>query len=73
MSGRPRSPRRSPRIWAGRPVEAWLGDIASTKAEAAYARKHLKKWMRRRRVSLPLSSAARREAGCSTTRSAWCW
>jgi aldehyde dehydrogenase (NAD+) len=36
-------------------VEAWLGDIASTKAEAAFARKHLTKWMRRRRASLPLS------------------
>jgi aldehyde dehydrogenase (NAD+) len=40
----------------GRPaLDAWLGDIASTKAEATYARKHLKRWMRRRRVSLPLS------------------
>jgi aldehyde dehydrogenase (NAD+) len=40
----------------GRPsFDAWLADIASTKAEAAYARKHLKKWMRRRRVSLPLN------------------
>lgn len=40
----------------GRPsVEAWLGDIASTKGEAAYARKHLKKWVRRRRQSLPLA------------------
>jgi aldehyde dehydrogenase (NAD+) len=37
------------------PLDAWLGDIASTKAEATYARKHLKKWMRRRRVSLPLN------------------
>ncbi len=37
------------------PLDAWLGDIASTKAEATYARKHLKRWMRRRRVSLPLS------------------
>jgi aldehyde dehydrogenase (NAD+) len=37
------------------PVDAWLGDIASTKAEALYARKHLKKWTRRRRVSLPLN------------------
>ncbi|QFS90353.1 Aldehyde dehydrogenase [Mycobacterium sp. THAF192] len=37
------------------PVEAWLGDIASTKGEAAYARKHLKKWMRRRRQPLPLA------------------
>jgi aldehyde dehydrogenase (NAD+) len=32
-----------------------LGDIASTAAEAAHARKHLKRWMRRRRMSLPLS------------------
>jgi aldehyde dehydrogenase (NAD+) len=40
----------------GRPAaEAWLGDIASTKGEAAYARKHLKNWMRRRRQPLPLS------------------
>jgi aldehyde dehydrogenase (NAD+) len=40
----------------GRPsVEAWLGDIASTKGEAAYARKHLKKWMHRRRQPLPLA------------------
>ncbi|WP_084817288.1 aldehyde dehydrogenase family protein [Gordonia sp. HS-NH1] len=35
--------------------EAWLGDIASTAGEAAYARKHLKKWMKRRRVPLPLN------------------
>ncbi|MGX9670538.1 aldehyde dehydrogenase family protein [Mycobacterium sp. HM-7] len=40
----------------GRPAfDAWLADIASTKAEAVYARKHLKKWLRRRPVSLPLS------------------
>ena len=40
----------------GRPAaEAWLGDIASTAAEAAYARKHLRKWMRAERVSLPLT------------------
>lgn len=37
------------------PTEAWLGDIASTKGEAVYARKHLKRWMRRQRVSLPLA------------------
>jgi aldehyde dehydrogenase (NAD+) len=37
------------------PFDSWLGDIASTKAEATYARKHLKRWMRRRRVSLPMS------------------
>ncbi|WP_442932026.1 aldehyde dehydrogenase family protein [Mycobacterium sp. 050134] len=37
------------------PVEAWLGDIASSKGEAVYARRHLKKWMRRRRQSLPLA------------------
>jgi aldehyde dehydrogenase (NAD+) len=40
----------------GRPaLDAWLGDIASTRAEATYARKHLKKWVRRRRVPLPLN------------------
>lgn len=37
------------------PVEAWLGDVASTKAEAAFARKHLRKWMTRQRVSLPMA------------------
>jgi aldehyde dehydrogenase (NAD+) len=36
-------------------AEAWLGDVASTKGEAVYARKHLKKWMQRRRESLPLA------------------
>jgi aldehyde dehydrogenase (NAD+) len=36
-------------------TEAWLGDIASTKGEAVYARKHLKKWMRKKRASLPLA------------------
>jgi aldehyde dehydrogenase (NAD+) len=40
----------------GRPaVDAWLGDIASTKAEARYARKHVKKWMRTLRQPLPLT------------------
>jgi aldehyde dehydrogenase (NAD+) len=40
----------------GRPsVEAWLGDIATTKIEAAYARRHLKTWMRRRRQGMPLA------------------
>ena len=37
------------------PAEAWLGDVASSKGEAAYARKHVRKWMRRRRESLPLA------------------
>lgn len=37
------------------PTEAWLGDIASTRAEAVYARKRLRKWMRRRRVRLPVA------------------
>ncbi|MDR3663488.1 MAG: aldehyde dehydrogenase family protein [Mycobacterium sp.] len=37
------------------PVEAWLADIASTKGEATYARKHLKKWVRRSRQPLPLA------------------
>ena len=35
--------------------EAWLGDIASTKAEAVFARKHFRKWMKPRRQSLPLA------------------
>ncbi len=35
--------------------EAWIADVASTKAEAQYARKHVRKWMRRQRVGLPLS------------------
>lgn len=39
----------------GRPhFEAWLGDIASTKAEAAFARKHLRKWIKPKRAGLPL-------------------
>lgn len=38
------------------PAEAWLGDIASTKAEAAFARKHVRRWVKRRRTSLPLSA-----------------
>lgn len=39
----------------GRPhLEAWMGDIASTKTEASFARKHLKSWMRRTRTSIPL-------------------
>lgn len=35
--------------------EAWLGDIGSTKAEAAFARKHLKKWVKPQRFGLPLA------------------
>ncbi|WP_328349892.1 aldehyde dehydrogenase family protein [Mycobacterium sp. NBC_00419] len=39
----------------GRPAfDAWLGDIGSTKAEAAFARKHLKKWVKPKRQGLPL-------------------
>jgi aldehyde dehydrogenase (NAD+) len=41
----------------GRPsVEAWLGDVAPSKAEAVFARKHVRGWARRRRTSLSLSS-----------------
>lgn len=36
-------------------AEAWLGDISSTTGEIAYARKHLRRWMRRRRSPLPLN------------------
>lgn len=35
--------------------EAWLGDIISTKAEAVFARKHLRKWIKPRRQNLPLA------------------
>lgn len=37
------------------PHNAWLGDIAGTRAEADYARRHLRRWTRRRRTSLPLA------------------
>ena len=33
--------------------DTWLGEIASTAGEAAYARKHLRRWARKRRVGLP--------------------
>src|SRR4051812_15523589 len=36
-------------------AEAWLGDVASTNGEAAYARAHLKTWMKHRRQRLPLA------------------
>ena len=35
--------------------EAWLADIMPPLGEIAYARKHLKKWMRPRRTGLPLN------------------
>ncbi|EFC82831.1 aldehyde dehydrogenase family protein [Parafrankia sp. EUN1f] len=35
-------------------MEAWLADIGSSRAEAVYARRHLRSWMRRRRRRLPL-------------------
>ncbi|WP_319449811.1 MULTISPECIES: aldehyde dehydrogenase family protein [unclassified Mycobacterium] len=36
-------------------IEAWLGDGASTKGEAIYARKRVKRWMRRQRVGIPFT------------------
>lgn len=36
-------------------VESWLGEIASTRGEAAYALKHVGRWMRRRRRPIPLT------------------
>ncbi|MFE3757987.1 aldehyde dehydrogenase family protein [Nocardia tengchongensis] len=35
--------------------EAWLGDLASTKGEVDYARKHLRRWMKAKRHRLPLN------------------
>lgn len=37
-------------------IEGWATDLAVTVAEIAYARKHLRSWMRPERVRLPLSS-----------------
>ncbi|OZF37042.1 aldehyde dehydrogenase family protein [Rhodococcus sp. 14-2483-1-2] len=37
------------------PVETWLGDLTSTKGEAEYAIKHLRRWMKPERVRLPLN------------------
>lgn len=36
-------------------IDSWLGDIASVRAEAEYARKNIKRWMRPRRAGLPLA------------------
>ncbi|GGL09938.1 aldehyde dehydrogenase family protein [Nocardia jinanensis] len=36
------------------PAEAWFGDIASTRGEAVYALKHLRRWLRKRRQPLSL-------------------
>ncbi|MET9296822.1 aldehyde dehydrogenase family protein [Streptomyces sp. NPDC003077] len=35
-------------------AEAWLGDIAPTRAEAAFARRHVRAWARRHRTPVPL-------------------
>ncbi|MCD2194586.1 aldehyde dehydrogenase family protein [Actinomycetospora endophytica] len=35
--------------------DTWLGEIASTRGEAAFARKHLRRWNRKRRVHLPVA------------------
>ncbi|MBA0126862.1 aldehyde dehydrogenase family protein [Haloechinothrix sp. YIM 98757] len=41
----------------GRPYgEAWLGDIASTKAEARFARKRVRKWSKRHRTRVSMHS-----------------
>ena len=40
----------------GRPAfDAWLGDVASVRTEAAYAAKHLKEWIKPVRTRLPLT------------------
>src|SRR6201986_1373058 len=36
-------------------AEAWLGDIASSRGEAEFARKHLGRWMKRKKQRVPLS------------------
>ena len=37
------------------PHDAWFGDIASTRGEVKYAIRHLKRWMRPKRVPVPLA------------------
>lgn len=37
------------------PVEAWLADIAPSRGEAEYARKHLSRWMRPDKRRMPLN------------------
>lgn len=37
-------------------AEVFIGDVASTRAEATFARKHLRKWARPRRTSLPMTA-----------------
>ena len=40
----------------GRPAEdSWMGDVMPPVAEAKFAKKHLKSWVKPRRVSLPIS------------------
>src|ERR1700732_2774629 len=39
--------------------EAWRGDIASTRGEAEFARKHLRRWMKRKKQRVPLSQLPR--------------
>lgn len=36
-------------------AEAWLGDIAGSRGEAAFARKNLRKWMKKRKQRMPLN------------------
>lgn len=36
-------------------AEAWIADIASTRGEAEYTRKRLRRWMRSRRVATPIA------------------
>lgn len=36
-------------------VDAWLADVAPVRAEVAYARRHLRSWMRPTRTGLPLA------------------
>lgn len=40
----------------GRPAfEGWLADVGSTRAEAVYARKNLRRWMKPKRMGLPMA------------------
>jgi aldehyde dehydrogenase (NAD+) len=54
-----------------KPFEAWLADTATTAAEARYAAKHVKKWMRRKHHLLELAQMPA-AAGWSTSPTAPC-
>ena len=52
---RTRSQQPSPQDLGRERTEAWLGDIVSSRGEAEFARKHLGRWMKRKKQRVPVS------------------